>query len=294
MKIHYIIIIIGILSVLSYLKNSLIYHPSKADNDKYDRFYQKVYTLATEAGGKAIIEFVQTSDGLLIDTLYMKNPDSDILVIFFHGNAGNLAMRYDMLKFIYNFASVLIFDYRSYGKSQGSLFFMSGKSLQSDALAVWSHAIKFLNYLPSKISLFGESLGCAVALELVANLSQTLNPLVYPHSIILNSPFYSLKSMIRIIFDKLRMGLIGGLPAMVYGTEYKSDLNIQYVNHITKIIIAHSPWDEIVPYKEGQKLYQLVAPNHPNVKFIKISGTHNNLNLTDGYIYALADLYQKN
>jgi hypothetical protein len=277
---------------LSYFKNSLIYHPHKALNEKYERFYQKISALVTESSGHYINEFIETSDHVMIDTLYLKNPDSEICVIFFHGNAGNLAMRYDMIKFIYNFASVLIFDYRSYGRSQGCLLFVSDKKLQLDAKAVWTYATKTLNYLPSKISLFGESLGSAIVLGLVANLSQTLNSDVYPHSIVLNSPFYSLRSMIRVIFDKLRMGPIGYVPSIIYGTEYKSDLNIQYINHITKIIIAHSPWDEIVPYKEGYKLYQLIAPTHPHIKFIKISGTHNNINLTDAYIYALADLYQ--
>lgn len=269
----------------------MIYNPLKASEDKYNKFYQKIYKLA-ESDDHVINTFVKTSDNISLDTLYLKNSDSDICVIFFHGNAGNLAMRYDMIKFIYNFASVLVFDYRSYGKSDGSLLFISDNNLQLDGDTIWAYATTTLKYPPNKISLFGESLGCSIVLSLGAKLSKTLNPILYPHSIVLNAPFYSLESMIRVVFDKLRIGFIGYVLSTLYGTEYKSDTQIQYINHITKIIIAHSPRDEIVPYKESQKLYQLIVGTHPKTKFVNISGTHNNLYLTDTYIYALSDLYQ--
>lgn len=291
MKIYYIIIVFVIISIISYLKISLIYNPLKASEDKYNKFYQKIFKLA-ESDAHVVNTFVKTIDNIQLDTLYLKNSDSDICVIFFHGNAGNLAMRFDMIKFIYNFASVLIFDYRTYGKSGGSLLFISDDKLQLDANTIWEYATTNLKYPPNKISLFGESIGSSIALALGAKLSKTLNPSLYPHSVVLNAPFYSLKSMVRIVFDKLRIGFVGHVIENLFGTEYKSDIQIQYINHITKIIIAHSPRDEIVPYKESQKLFQLISSTHPKVKFVNISGTHNNLYLTDPYIYALSDLYQ--
>lgn len=292
MKIYHIVILIAIIiSVLSYLKNSLIYNPIKASEEKYNNFYQKIYRLV-ESKDHVINTFVKTSDNILLDTLYLKNPDSDVCVIFFHGNTGNLSMRFDMIKFIYNSASVLIFDYRSYGKSSGSLLFISDNNLQVDADAIWSYVQTDLKYTPNKISLFGESLGCSIAISLGAKLSKTLNSELYPHSIVLNSPFYSLTSMIKIIFNKLRIEFAGCLLSAIYGAEYKSNVQIQYINHITKIIIAHSPRDERIPYKESQKLYNLISSTHPNAKFITISGTHDNLWLTDPYIYALSELYQ--
>ena len=67
---------------------------------------------------------------------------------------------------------------------------------------------------------------------------------------------------------------------------------IDFINHYTKLIIAHSPQDEIIPYEQGRNLYEYVATFHPNVQFINISGTHDNLFITDQYIYAISDLYQ--
>lgn len=292
MKIYHIVILVAIIiSILSYLKNSLIYNPIKASDEKYNNFYRRIYELV-ESPDHVVNTFIKTSDNILIDTLYLKNPDSDVCVIFFHGNAGNLAMRFDMIKFIYTSASVLVFDYRSYGKSSGSLLFVSDNNLQADTDAVWSYVRTNLKYPPNKISLFGESIGCSLALSLGAKLSKTLNSELYPHSIVLNSPFYSLESMIKIVFNKLKIGFMGYMLSTIYGAEYQSNMQIQYINHITKIIISHSPRDEIIPYKESQKLYNLISSTHPNAKFITISGTHNNLCLTDTYIYALSELYQ--
>ncbi len=277
--------------IIFYLKNPFLYHPHAAFDEKYDRFYQKIYQLA-ESEDHVSNFFVRTSDNIMLDTLYLKNSDTDICIIFFHGNAGNLAMRYDMIKFLYNFGSVIIFDYRSFGRSNGDIMSLSESSLLIDASTIWTHVTTDLKYQPNRTALFGESLGCSIALSLAAKLSKTLDSAQYPHSLILNSPFYSLSSIMRAMFSKLKIGFVGNFLSVIHGYEYRSDIHIQYINHLTKIVIAHSPRDEIVPYKEGQNLYKLAALTHPDTKFVNILGTHNNLCLTDSYIYALSDLFQ--
>jgi len=77
----------------------------------------------------------------------------------------------------------------------------------------------------------------------------------------------------------------------IIGREYPSDEMIKFINHQTKILIAHSPRDEIIPYDEGYRLYKSVSQSHPGIQFINITGTHNNLGLTDQYIYSLADMF---
>lgn len=268
-----------------------MYFPHKACHDKYHKFYKKIYQL-TESPENIVNTLIKTIDGIYLDTLYLKNDDKDTCIIYFHGHIGNLSMRYDMIKFLYNFGSVIIFDYRAYGKSTGSSFGITEKTMLTDAQTLWSHVENVLHYKPNKISLFGESLGCSIALLLATNLSKTLDDDQYPHSIILNSPFYSLHSFIKVFFQKIQLNPLGNILSSLYGYEYKSDTYIQYINHVTKIIITHSPRDEIVPYKEGYNLYKLISDIHPHVKFINVLGTHNNLCLTDTYIYALSDLFQ--
>jgi predicted esterase len=229
----------------------------------------------------------------MLDTVFIKNPENDKCIIFFHGNAGNISMRFDMIKFLYNYASVLIFDYRSFGKSSGEISNLSSHGLIKDAEAIWEYTIKKLNFKANNISFFGESLGCSIAIYLTAKLSNEFKSENYPHSLILNSPFYSLKSMIKIMFDKIKIGFAGKIVSLFFGREYMSNEWIKMVNHRTKIIIAHSPRDEIVPYSEGLNLYNQISKAHVNSKFINITGTHNNLGLTDNYIYTLADLFNE-
>ncbi len=284
-----VVMLIILFVILSYMKSNILYHPMSVDDSKYERFYQKLYQM-TESNDYVENFKIKTADSIMLDVLYVKNPDTDKCVIFFHGNAGNISMRFDMIKFLYNYASVLIFDYRSFGRSTGEIANLSSTGLIKDAEAVLDYAIEKIKIKASNISFFGESLGCSVAIYLAAKLSNDFNSDKYPHSLILNSPFYSLKSMIDITFNKLNIGLIGKIITPLFGREYMSNEWIQMINYRIKIIIAHSPHDEVVPYKEGLNLYNLISKTHIESKFINITGTHNNLGLTDNYIYTLADL----
>jgi fermentation-respiration switch protein FrsA (DUF1100 family) len=286
----FIIILIIFFLILNYVKSVLLYYPIAANSIKYQRFFQKLLHL-TETQNYIITKGIITPDGFTLDTVFVKNPDSDKCIIFFHGNAGNISMRYDMVKFLYNYCSVLIFDYRSYGRSTSSTTPISSAGLKIDAHTIWSYATTQLKINPNNLSFVGESLGCAVAIDLASDLSRTHDQTKYPHSLILNSPFYSLTSMIEVIFDKVNISYLGTLLAYVVGREYQSNELIQYLNHYTKILIAHSPRDEIVPYIEGKKLFKLLIKTHPHAKFVNVTGTHNNLGLTDNYIYSVADLF---
>ena len=284
-----VILIILVLVLLTYLKTNLLYQPHATTADKYSRFITKLQLLA-ETKEHLTNVLVTTQDNHRLDTVFVRNPDAPKLIIFFHGNAGNITMRFDMLKFLYNYASVLVFDYRTFGLSTGTSSGLSADKLQVDADAIWNYAVHHLGFSPESITLFGESLGCAVAVQLAYRLNQQSSP-VYPRALVLNSPFSSLRSMIVRTFDRINIGPFGKLVAAVYGREYDTSTYIRSLHPSTTILIAHSPRDEIVPYREGYALYSIAVTAHSNTKFVPISGTHNNLRLTDTYIYALADLH---
>ena len=286
----FIFIILISLVIMIYIKNMLLYHPNPAIDEKYSRFYKKIYHIAGSQKNISHI-LVETVDKISLDSIFIKNPTKSKCIIYFHGNSGNISMRFDMIKFLYNYASVIIFDYRSFGKSTGNNNGLSARALEKDADAIWQYVVDQLSYSPNKISLFGESLGCSIAINLAAKLSKTMNQTQYPHSLILNSPFYSLADMIENTFDKINIGFIGKCLATLIAVEYKSNEYIKYLNHQTKIIIAHSPRDEIIPYHQGLNLYNSICQYHKYARFINLNGTHNNLGLTDRYIYTLADIF---
>jgi uncharacterized protein len=283
-------LIIAIILFAFYLKNAFLYHPIKSTDEKYQIFYHKLGNLIDSSNDLHHFN-IHTDKGYQLDTVYVKNPNSDKYVMFLHGNSGNITMRYDMIKFLYNYASVVIFDYHAFGMSTGDQWSLFRDGLYHDAKTVWNFMIHKLEINPSAISLFGESLGCAIAIHLAAEISSQMDSIYYPHSLILNSPFYSLSSMIEMIFEKNNMVCMGGLISYLFGNEYRSNYWIKYLNHRTKIIVAHSPLDEIIPYRQGVDLYDSIRRLNNTVKFINIAGTHNNFGLTDDYIYALADLF---
>ena len=273
----------------------VIYHPQSPKLDKYNRFFEKLTKLVSNIEYLKI-QYVETPDNFMIDSIYLKNPDSSHCIIFYHGNGGNISMRYEMIKFLYNYASVFIFDYRAYGRSSGEDIDLNCHALQTDSITAWNYVTQKLNYKPNKISLIGESLGCSLAIYVASEVSKTSDSDNYPYSVVLNSPFFSLESMTLTTFNKIGLNFIGYILSFFTSTEYKSSEWINYINYQTKIIIAHSIRDEVIPFTEATKLFNQLKNNHvnqDNIKFISITGTHNNLGLTDEYIYSLADLFNE-
>lgn len=266
-----------------------MYKPQPVNVDKYNRFLNKLNLLVESKEYLANVP-VTTRDKEILDTIFIKNPDSNRLIIFFHGNYGNITMRFDMIKFLYNYASVLIFDYRSYGLSTGSVSGLSANKLLLDSEAVWNYAVNSLNFPDNRISLFGESLGCAIALQIAARLQKQNIP-QSPRAIILNCPFGSLHSMMVRMFEKFNLGIMGKIIAYFFAKEFNNIQCISQLDPKTQIIIAHSPRDEVIPYNEGYGLYSTAIKTHPQTQFLPINGIHSNLILTDNYIYAIADIH---
>lgn len=200
--------------------------------------------------------FIKTDEHTIINALLFEPkilPKG--LVIYFHGNRGNLQRwgNYapDLTLLGYK---VLMVDYRGYGKSTG---IPSEKHLYHDAEAVWSWAIDNLEF--EKLVLYGRSLGSSVASYLAMKAN--------PNLLILETPFDELKGVSFSIFRKM----FAILP-----------LKHKFPNkeHLTKVncpkLIFHGTKDRVVTLKSAQQLRPLMGDND---KFVVIpNGGHNNLN----------------
>ncbi|MCA1616703.1 MAG: alpha/beta hydrolase, partial [Acidobacteria bacterium] len=110
---------------------------------------------------------------------------ADRAVLFLHGNAGNVSHRRAQIDALAALpASVLIIDYRGYGRSEGS---PSERGLYRDARAAWEHLTKARGFRPDSVVVFGESLGGAVAVDLASQ--------VRPCALVLQSTFTSIADM---------------------------------------------------------------------------------------------------
>lgn len=196
---------------------------------------------------------IATKDGLSLHGWFIPAGRSRGTLLFFHGNAGNISHRLDSLA-IFNQLGLdtLIFDYRGYGRSQGS---PSEQGIYKDAEAALGYLIQERGIAQNDIVYFGRSLGGAVAAWLAAR-----HP---PGALILESTFTSAPDMAAELYPWYPARLLTRL-------NYNALENLKKVS--SPVLIIHSREDEIVPFSHGQRLFE--AANQPK-QFLEIHGGHN-------------------
>ncbi len=198
--------------------------------------------------------FFTTSDGLRLHAWYIPGT-TDITLLWFHGNGGNISRRVDDLAMFHHRLGVnlMIIDYRGYGRSEGR---PSVQGTHRDARAALVHLQGRPGVSPDRIVYFGRSLGTAVAVELAV-----AHP---PMALILVSPFASLKDMAHVAFPRLPVGWL-------VGNKYDSLTSLAKVHR--PLLILHGDQDETVPISQGEKLFRVA---NPPKRFQVLSGAGHN------------------
>lgn len=204
-----------------------------------------------------------TEDGIRLHAWFVPSPEPRGVVLFFHGNAGNISHRLDSLKIFNELGfSTLIFDYRGYGESEGKV---TEPGTYRDAEAAWRYLIEQRGFAASQIVLFGRSLGAAVAAHLASRHD--------PAALIMESGFVSV--------PELAAKLYPWLPArMLARFRYAAGDYLKTVS--CPVLIAHSRDDEIIPYDQALALFEHAAEPKQLLTF---RGGHNDGILVSGRNY---------
>jgi fermentation-respiration switch protein FrsA (DUF1100 family) len=190
----------------------------------------------TEGRGPCSAEdvFFTAEDGVKTHAWFLKNEASDKVLVYYHGNAGSIADRFEWgCQLTESGASVLMVEYRGYGKSAGK---PSEKGFYQDLEAVWIWLTGVAGFSAQDIVLYGKSLGGAVATELALRHG--------PGALILQSTFTSIPDMAAKIFP--------GVPKFLVPTKMESLKKLPKID--CPVMIIHSQQDEIVPFAMGQSL----------------------------------------
>lgn len=195
------------------------------------------------------------SDGTPLHGWYVPHENPRAVVLFSHGNAGNLSDRAEMLRTLNGLAgvSVMIYDYRGYGKSGGR---PTEQGLLRDGRAARAWLARRAGIAEPRIVLMGRSLGGGVAVDLAAAdgarglvLESTFTSI--PEMAAVHYPWLPMRSLIRNRFDSLaKIGRYHG-----------------------PLLASHGNSDRVVPYEMGKRLF--AAANEPKTFFTVEGGDHN-------------------
>ena len=196
---------------------------------------------------------LHTADGVKAHGWWVPARDARGTVLMMHGNAGNISHRLGYLTMFNRLGySVLLFDYRGYGKSGGS---PSEEGTYRDAEAAWQHLTGARKLKPRDIVMVGESLGGGVATWLALKYP--------PRALVLASVFTSVPDLGAQVYPWLPVRLLARIV-------YDNRARIPQIE--APVMIAHSRGDDIIPFTHGEALF--AAAREPKL-FLELSGGHN-------------------
>ncbi len=175
---------------------------------------------------------------------YLMKNGYDHIVIYSHGNGGNLTWYSTVANKLAQKSDVLLYDYPGYGRSKG----IPGEKDSFDSgLHVYDY-VKSLGY--NKIWAYGFSLGGAMTTHMAANRKLD--------GIVLQSTFANISDCVP---------FVGNLVASNNFTSIKNMEKIE-----CPVMIAHCPRDDVVPYSSGRRLYDSIKGEK---LFYELDGNHN-------------------
>ena len=160
----------------------------------------------------------------------------NITMLMFHGNAGNVGHRLPIGKVLAESIGCHVFmvEYRGYGLSTGV---PNEEGLNIDAQTALEYVRKHEELRDTKLVIYGQSLGGAVAIKLVANNQEDGDI----HGLILENTFTSIRKLIPSIMPAAK------LLARLCHQQWGSDETLPKITKAIPMLFMSGLKDEIVP-----------------------------------------------
>jgi fermentation-respiration switch protein FrsA (DUF1100 family) len=182
-------------------------------------------------------------------------PDGGPVVLFLHGNAGNLANRASLLgDFVRGTgARTLMVDYSGFGGNEGS---PTEREVGIDGRAAFDHLVA-AGVPAGRIVIYGESIGGAVAADVAADRECA--------GVVLQSTFSSASSMALRLYPWLP------LAALYTRGVFPTARRLERIK--APLLVVHGDRDEIIPFAEGERLHRIAGARS---EFLAVPGAHHN------------------
>ncbi|KAK2073511.1 hypothetical protein P8C59_007792 [Phyllachora maydis] len=265
--------IAAVLTTLLYFKQRALIYPSHMPPNSRTEVPRPVQFSIHDA--EELI--IPTPDNEKLSAFYLRGPrngrNSQVTVLMFHGNAGNIGHRLPIARMLINCCgcNVFMLEYRGYGLSTG----------EPDETGINVDAQTALDYLRDRAEtrrhrfvVYGQSLGGAVSVKLVAK-NQEAGDIA---GLILENTFLSMRKLIPSVIPPAKYLTL--LCHQVWPSE-------NWINKIkVPVLFLSGLQDEIVPPDHMRQLYELCkAPGKIWKPFP--AGDHNSSVLEEGYFESI-------
>jgi len=207
-------------------QRNLMYYPKK-EIQAFEHYSLK--------GAKEIT--LTTTDGIKLQAWYRKAKANKPMVIFLHGNAGNLEDRIDKLNQLITMGYGFITpSWRGYGKSDGT---PTMQGLYFDAEAAIDYA-RTQGYKIDQIIMIGESLGAGIATEMATRYQFK--------GLFLITPYTSISKRAEELYP------------IILANKFTKD-NFNVIDKIAQveqpILIIHGTNDKIIPHRHSENIFAI-------------------------------------
>ncbi|MEM8777692.1 MAG: alpha/beta fold hydrolase [Cyanobacteria bacterium P01_G01_bin.49] len=200
------------------------------------------------------------------------------VLLYLHGNGGNISYNLGPIKSYQEAGfSVLIIDYRGYGRSEGQ--FPMESEVYRDAQVAWDYLVGQREIRPDNIFIYGHSLGGAVAIDLGVRKPQAAG-------VIVENTFTSMKDMIDYLGSIYRL-----FPTdLILHQRFDSLSKLRLLK--VPLLLVHGTSDHTVPAYMSEHLFK--AAKVPKKLFLVPNANHNNVGAITGdeYVKVVEEFYQ--
>lgn len=249
--VNVIVIVVVFIVLVAVLQDRLIFFPGA---------WPAGFELPEKLGNITLTPVtLQTPDGIKIAAVWAETAtpaEQRKTVLFSHGNAGNLLHRFGKIEKMCKAGfDVFIYDYRGYGRSEGSPTVAGAISDGKTALK-WLLDVKKIK--SEDIVMYGESLGTGVATEILRESGLLFAALVH------ESGFASLSAMAG-----RRIPLVG---SFILKRDMPTSETIK--NYHGRLLVIHSRKDGVIPFSDSELIYNNCPSSHKMLYTIETAG-HN-------------------
>lgn len=242
------------IGIMALFQEKLIFLPTTLDQDYRYTFEQPFEEF-----------WLEHPDGARLNGLHFKAAHPKGVILYFHGNSGDLSRWGTIASEFTQFdLDVVVMDYRTYGKSRGTL---GEQAMYEDANLFYKYAAQ--HFQESEIYVYGRSLGTTFASFVAARNN--------PKRLLLETPFYSLKHVASKRYWFLPVSTL---------LKYTFPSN-QYLKEVScETTLFHGTEDRVVPYENSVKIKENLLELPLELVTIP-GGSHNDLIDFESYRTAL-------